>query len=47
MAYIGKTFDQQLHLDSSKESFIQAKNLRANQTESELILWNELKNRKC
>jgi very-short-patch-repair endonuclease len=47
MAYIGKTFDQQLHLHSSKESFFQAKNLRVNQTESESILWNELKNRKC
>ena len=47
MAFIGKTFDQQLHLHSSKVSFIRAKHLRANQTESESILWNELRNRKC
>ena len=47
MAYIGKTIEQQLHLLSGKDSFIQARDLRKNQTDCETILWEELRNRKC
>ncbi len=47
MALIGKTFKQQLYLNSSTESFAKAKELRQNQTSAEKILWLELKNSKC
>ena len=47
MVLLGKTFDQQLHLHSSRKSFERAKELRLNQTDSEIILWQSLKNRRC
>ncbi len=47
MVFIVRTFDQQLHLNSGKESFNDAKDFRQNQTEAEKLLWSRLKNRKC
>ncbi|HLN52950.1 MAG TPA: endonuclease domain-containing protein, partial [Lentimicrobium sp.] len=47
MVFIVRTFDQQLHLNSGKESFYDAKDLRQNQTDAESILWSKLRNRKC
>jgi len=47
MALVGKTFEEQLHLNSNHDSFTQAKELRQNQTIAEKILWSEIRNGKC
>ncbi|HEX2975819.1 MAG TPA: endonuclease domain-containing protein [Bacteroidales bacterium] len=47
MVFLGRTFDQQLHLHSGKDSFTKAKKLRRDETEPEYLLWLELRNRKC
>ncbi len=47
MVFIGRTFDQKLHLKSSQESFSDAQDLRQNQTSAEQILWSRLRNQKC
>ncbi|MGE5316945.1 MAG: endonuclease domain-containing protein, partial [Chloroflexota bacterium] len=47
MAFVGKTFDQKLHLNSNDESFIQAKDLRKDQTTAESFLWSYIRNKGC
>ena len=47
MAYVGKTIDQKLHLNSNNESFKKAKDLRKDQTIAESILWSFIRNKGC
>ena len=47
MAYVGKTIDQKLHLNSNNESFKKAKDLRKAQTIAESILWSFIRNKRC
>ena len=46
MVFLGKTTDYVLHLWANEGTLKTAKRLRKNMTETEKILWNELKNRK-
>ena len=46
MVFLGKTTDYLLHLGANEETLKSAKRLRKNMTETEEILWKELKNRK-
>ena len=46
MVFLGKTTDYVLHLGANEGTLKTAKRLRKNMTETEKILWNELKNRK-
>jgi len=46
MVFIRRTREYFLHLGAGKASFHLARSLRKPMTEAEIVLWNELKNRK-
>ncbi len=47
MAYLGRTYEDLLHLGASPAMHEKAKELRKTETKAERLLWEELKNRKC
>jgi len=46
MAYFGKTITNHLHIAADDKTMRNARRLRKNLTEAEIVLWDQLKNRK-
>ena len=47
MAYLGKTYPAKLHYNAPAATHELAKSLRKTGTEAEMLLWKEIRNRKC